>query len=211
VIDDRSGVISVSESKLTATPRSEFGKGAARRLRRARQVPAVLYGHGTDPVHIALPGHETMLALKQANVLLEIAIEGGSKALALPKDIQRNPLRDEIEHVDLLVVRRGEKVTVDVHVQIVGDTISGTLVTSELTALSIEVEATKIPGSIELDLAGAAAGTQILAGQIALPEGAVLLTDPEAVVAQVTDATRPTADEAADEAAAAAESVSAPA
>ena len=194
----------MSESKLNASPRSEFGKGAARRLRRAHQVPAVLYGHGTDPVHIALPGHETMLALKQANVLLEIVIEGGDKALALPKDIQRNPLRGDIEHVDLLVVRRGEKVTVEVHVQIVGDTISGTLVTSELTTLSIEVEATKIPNSIELDLEGAQAGTQILAGQIVLPEGAELLTDPEAVVAQVTDATRPTADEAADEAAAAA-------
>jgi large subunit ribosomal protein L25 len=199
----------VSESKLNASPRSEFGKGAARRLRRAHQVPAVLYGHGTDPVHIALPGHETMLALKQANVLLEILIEGGEKALALPKDIQRNPLRGEIEHVDLLVVRRGEKVTVEVHVQIVGDTMSGTLVTSELTTLSIEVEATNIPSSIELDLQGATAGTQVLAGQIALPEGAVLLTDAEAVVAQVTDATRPTADEAADDAAAEAEAATA--
>ena len=129
------------EVKLTAEPRSEFGKGAARRLRRAHKVPAVLYGHGADPVHVALPGHATMLALKHSNTLLELQIDGTS-TLALPKDVQRNALRGEIEHVDLLVVKRGERVTVEIPVHLIGDAANGTLVTSEITTLSIEVEAT---------------------------------------------------------------------
>lgn len=190
----------MSESKLSAAPRSEFGKGAARRLRRAHQVPAVLYGHGTAPVHIALPGHETMLALKQANVLLQIDIEGGGSSLALAKDIQRNPVRGDIEHVDLLIVRRGEKVTVEVPVHVTGDPAPGSLITSELTTLSIEVEATHIPNSIEVDLEGAEVGTQILAGQIALPADATLLTDQTAVVVQVSDASRSSDEEAEAEA-----------
>ena len=187
----------MSQSKLSATPRSEFGKGAARRLRRAHQVPAVLYGHGTDPVHIALPGHETMLALKQANVLLEIDVQGGNSSLALAKDIQRNPVRGDIEHVDLLIVRRGEKVTVEVPVHVTGDPAPGSLITSELTTLSIEVEATHIPNSIDVDLEGAEVGTQILAGQITLPTGSTLLTDEAAVGVQVSDASR-SSDEEAD-------------
>ncbi len=185
----------MSESKLIAQPRSEFGKGAARRLRRAHQVPAVLYGHGTAPVHIALPGHDTMLALKQANVLLEIDIQGGKPALALAKDIQRNPVRGDIEHVDLLIVRRGEKVTVEIPVHITGDPAPGALITSEITTLSVEVEATHIPTAIEVDLEGAEAGTQILAGQITLPGGAALLTDENTVVIHVSDATRETTEE----------------
>ena len=180
----------MSQSKLIAHPRSEFGKGAARRLRRAHQVPAVLYGHGTDPVHIALPGHETMLALKQANVLLEIDLQGSKPSLALAKDIQRNPVRGHIEHVDLLIVRRGEKVTVEVPVQVTGDPAPGTLVQTELNTLSIEVEATNIPNSIELNVDGAQAGTQFLAGDIALPSGSVLLTDAEAIAVLISDATR---------------------
>jgi large subunit ribosomal protein L25 len=170
-------------------------------LRRAHQVPAVLYGHGTAPVHIALPGHQTMLALKQANVLLQIDIEGGTSALALAKDIQRNPVRGEIEHVDLLIVRRGEKVTVEVPVHITGDPAPGSLITSELTTLTIEVEATQIPNAIEVNLEGAEAGTQVLAGQITLPGGSVLLTDEDAVVIHVTDASRETAEEPEAEAA----------
>jgi large subunit ribosomal protein L25 len=181
-------VTKVSEVKLTAAKRTEFGKGAARRLRRIHQVPAVIYGHGTDPVHVSLPGHATMLALKQNNALLSLDIEGDT-ALVLPKAVQRDPIRGTIEHVDLLIVRSGEKVTVDVSLHLTGSPASGSLVTSELTSLSVEVEATHIPTSIELDIEGATAGTRIHAREIALPEGAVLITDPEAVAVMVTSAT----------------------
>jgi large subunit ribosomal protein L25 len=177
----------VPEVKLTAEPRSEFGKGAARRLRRDHKVPAVLYGHGAQPVHVALPGHATMLALKHSNTLLELQIDGKS-TLALPKDVQRNPIKGFIEHVDLLVVRRGEKVTVDIPLQLVGEAANGTLVTSELTTLSIEVEATHIPQAIQYDLAGAGVGTRVSAGEIPLPAGAVLVGDPEALVIHVSSA-----------------------
>jgi len=174
----------VSEVKLTAESRSEFGKGAARRLRRADKIPAVLYGHGTDPVHVTLPGHATMLALKQSNALLSLDL-GGTPTLALPKDVQRNPIRGDIEHVDLLLVRRGEKVTVDVPLHIVGDAAPGTLVTSELTTLSVEVEATHIPSLIEVDITGAKAGSRIHAGEITLPAGATLIADAELLVVAV--------------------------
>jgi large subunit ribosomal protein L25 len=177
----------VSEVKLTAEPRTEFGKGAARRLRRDNKVPAVLYGHGTAPVHVALPGHATMLALKHSNTLLELAINGKS-TLALPKDVQRNALKGFIEHVDLLVVRRGERVTVEIPLHLVGDAAAGTLVTSEITTLSIEVEATHIPQAIEFDLAGAEVGTRVHAGEIPLPKGATLVGDPEALVIHVGSA-----------------------
>jgi len=177
----------VSEVKLTAQLRTEFGKGAARRLRRAHQVPAVLYGHGTQPVHVALPGHATMLALKHSNTLLEVEVEG-TIALALPKDVQRNALKGFIEHVDLLVVRRGEKVTVEIPLHLVGEAAAGTLVTTEVSTLSIEVEATHIPGAIEYDLAGAGAGTRVLAGQIPLPAGATLAGDPEGLIIHVSSA-----------------------
>jgi len=186
----------VSEVKLIAEKRTEFGKGAARRLRRAHKVPAVLYGHGTEPLHLALPGHDTMMALKHSNTLLTLDLGGGASELALPKDVQRHAIKGVIEHVDLLLVRRGEKVTVDVPLHVVGDPVSGTLVTSELNTLSIEVEATHIPGSIEVSVEGAAAGTRILAGEIALPVGATLETDPEAMVLQVT---LPAAEEAGEE------------
>jgi len=186
----------VSEVKLIAEKRTEFGKGAARRLRRAHKVPAVLYGHGTEPLHLALPGHDTMMALKHSNTLLTLDLGGGASELALPKDVQRHAIKGVIEHVDLLLVRRGEKVTVDVPLHVVGDPVSGTLVTSELNTLSIEVEATHIPGSIEVSVEGAAAGTRILAGEIALPVGATLETDPEAMVLQVT---LPAAEETGEE------------
>lgn len=179
----------MSEVKLTAQPRTEFGKGAARRLRRAHMVPAVLYGHGTAPVHVALPGHATMLALKHANALFDLELEGTS-TLALPKDVQRDPLRGVIEHVDLLIVRRGEKVTVDVHLNLVGEPVPGALVTSEFTSLSVEVEATAIPGGIDLDVTGLPIGTQIHARDITLPSGATLVTDPDVLVLNVADADR---------------------
>jgi large subunit ribosomal protein L25 len=177
----------VSEVKLSAAKRTEFGKGAARRLRRAHQVPAVIYGHGTDPVHVSLPGHATMLALKQSNTLLTLDVEGTS-TLALPKAVQRDPLRGTIEHVDLLIVRRGEKVTVDVTLFVTGNSAPDTMITTELSSLSIEVEATNIPSRIEIDVDGAEAGTFIHAGQIPLPPGATLVTDAESIAVQIRGA-----------------------
>ena len=187
----------MSEVKLSAVPRTEFGKGAARRLRRAHQVPAVVYGHGTDPVHVSLPGHETMLALKQNNALLNLDIDGTS-TLTLPKAVQRDPLRGWIEHVDLLIVRRGEKVTVDVSIRLTGDAVSGSLVNSSLTALAVEVEATHIPQEIVVDIQGAEIGTMVHAGDIELPAGATLVTDAELLVVAVTSVT-PDVESSADE------------
>jgi large subunit ribosomal protein L25 len=176
----------VSEVKLTAEQRNEFGKGAARRLRRAHKVPAVLYGHGAEPVHIALDGHATMLALKNSNALLRLDLGSGQSELALPKDVQRDPVKGVIEHVDLLLVRLGEKVTVEVPVHVQGEPLSGTLVTLELTTLSLLVEATTIPDSVSVDIAGAGDGTRVHAGEVALPEGATLASDAEALVLYVT-------------------------
>jgi large subunit ribosomal protein L25 len=178
----------VAEVKLTAESRTEFGKGAARRLRRAHKIPAVLYGHGTDPVHVALPGHATMLALKHSNTLLTLDLGNGTTQLALPKDVQRNPVRGEIEHVDLVLVRRGERVTVDVPVHVTGEPAGDGLTTLELTTLSLEAEATAIPQAVEVSVEGAEEGTQIHAGQITLPAGAALITDPEALVVVIATA-----------------------
>jgi len=197
----------VPEVKLAAEPRSEFGKGAARRLRRAHQIPAVLYGHGTQPVHLTLPGHATMLALKQSNVLITLELQDGTTELALPKDVQRNPLRGEIEHVDLLLVRRGEKVTVDVRLHLTGDVVAGGLLTSEMTSLAVQVEATAIPQQIDFDLSEIPVGSQIHAGRIPLPAGATLVTDPQAMVFAVTTASATT--EGAEGADAEAEAVAA--
>ena len=176
------------EVKLTAESRTEFGKGAARRLRRAHKIPAVLYGHGTQPVHVALPGHATMLALKHSNQLLTLELVGGTTTLALPKDVQRNPVRGEIEHVDLVIVRRGEKVTVDVPLHLVGDPVPGVIPNVELNALPLLVEATSIPAAVQLSIENAQAGTQYHAGQIELPAGATLAGDPDALVVVLTAA-----------------------
>ena len=173
------------EIKLAAEARSEFGKGAARRLRRANLIPAVLYGHGTDPLHVSLPRHATFMALKKANVLLTIDLDGKAQ-LALPKDVQRDPVRDIIEHVDLLIVKRGEKVTVDVPVRVIGEAEAGTVVTNEANSLSLEVEATNIPTSVEVSIDGAAAGTSIKAGEITLPKGATLAGDPETTIVHIS-------------------------
>jgi large subunit ribosomal protein L25 len=175
----------VPEIKLAAEARSEFGKGAARRLRRANLIPAVLYGHGTDPLHVSLPRHATFMALKKANVLLTIDLDGKAQ-LALPKDVQRDPVRDIIEHVDLLIVKRGEKVTVDVPVRVIGEAEAGTVVTNEANSLSLEVEATNIPTSVEVSIDGAAAGTSIKAGEITLPKGATLAGDPETTIVHIS-------------------------
>jgi large subunit ribosomal protein L25 len=178
----------VSEVTLTAESRTEFGKGAARRLRRAHKIPAVIYGHGTQPVHVALPGHATMLALKRSNTLVTLELEGGKTTLALPKDVQRNPVRGVIEHVDLIIVRRGEKVTVDVPVHLVGDPAPGVIANVELNALPLVVEATSIPAAVELSIEDAEAGAQFHVRQIPLPAGATLAGDPDALVVVFTSA-----------------------
>ena len=175
------------EVKLTAEMRTEFGKGAARRIRRAHKVPAVLYGHGTAPIHIALPGHETLLALRTANALLSIEVDGISQ-LALPKQVQRNPLKHTIEHVDLVIVRRGEKVTVDVPVQVEGEAGPDTLVVVDHNSIPIEAEATHIPRQILVSVEGLPAGTQILARDLQIPTGSSVELDPDTLIVNVTNA-----------------------
>jgi large subunit ribosomal protein L25 len=167
---------------LSATQRSEFGKGAARRLRRANQVPAVLYGHGAEPVHISLPAHETQLALRVANVLLEIDIEGGKKQLALPKQVQKDPVSGAIEHVDLVVVRRGEKVSVQVQLVTVGEHSSDVMVVMDQNTITLEVEATHIPTQIEIDVTSLEIGHVIAAQDLHLPAGAVYHGSPEDLI-----------------------------
>ncbi|WP_392544542.1 50S ribosomal protein L25/general stress protein Ctc [Oryzobacter telluris] len=171
--------------KLVAEPRTQFGKGAARKIRRAHKIPAVMYGHGTAPVHITLPGHDAMLALKHSNALLTIVLEGDEQ-LALAKDVQRDPIKPVIEHVDLVVVKKGEKVTVDVPVHVEGEAAPETVVTTDHSSLQLEVEATNIPENLVVNVEGLEAGTQILAGAVELPSGAVLVTDAEALVVNVT-------------------------
>ena len=187
----------MSEVRLIAETRTEFGKGGARRIRRAGKVPAVLYGHGTDPRHLSLSAREFAHAVKGgANTVLTLQLDGGDE-LALPKAVTRHPLRDYIEHVDLLLVRRGEKVTVEIPVVIEGEAASGTLVLTDLTTLAVEVEALSIPDGLTVDLTDAEAGTLILAGDVTLPAGSTLITDPEALVVSVQVA--PTAEEVAGE------------
>jgi large subunit ribosomal protein L25 len=197
----------VAEAHIAAETRTEFGKGAARRTRRAGKIPAVLYGHGTDPQHLALPELEFKRIVREQgrNAVLTIDI-AGSPQLALTKTVVAHPIRPYIEHVDLLVIRRGEKVTVDVPIVLNGDPVPGTLVTQDLTTVQIEVEALHIPEQLEVSIEGAVAGTQITAGQVTLPAGATLATDPEALVVAVNVA--PTAEElGAEEAAEPAEGV----
>ncbi len=175
----------MAETKLVATSRTEFGKGAARRLRRADLIPAVLYGHGTDPVHVALPGHEVMMAVKRSNALFEIEVDG-TLMLAIAKDVQVEPVRNAIEHLDLLIVRRGEKVTVEVPVHVVGESVAGTIHVVETQQLLLEAEATHLPDRVEVSIAGLDEGAIVHAGDIPLPQGSALLTEPEHVVLTIT-------------------------
>jgi large subunit ribosomal protein L25 len=186
----------VAEVKLTAELRTEFGKGAARRIRRANKVPAVLYGHGTDPIHISLPGHETLLALRTANALLSIDIAGADSQLALPKQVQRDPLKHTIEHVDLVLVRSGEKVTVDVGIHVEGDAAPETLVVVDRTSVALEAEATHIPTEIVVSIDGLRAGSQILASDLVLPRGSALAIDPDVLIVNITQAQSEAAAEA---------------
>jgi large subunit ribosomal protein L25 len=172
-------------TKLTAELRTEFGKGAARRIRRADKVPAVIYGHGAAPLHVTLPGHETMLALKQSNALLQIVVDG-KEQLALAKDVQRDVIRRFIEHVDFVTVKKGEKVNVEIAVHIEGEAAPDTLVNVDLQEIELAVDATNIPERIVVSVEGLGVGARILAGDLALPAGAELLTDPEYLVVGIS-------------------------
>jgi large subunit ribosomal protein L25 len=177
----------VSEVRLAVEPRTEFGKGAARRTRRAGKIPAVLYGHGSDPKHLALPALEFARVVREHghNAVLTLDIGSSNSELALTKTVTTHPIKNYIEHVDLLLVQRGEKVTVEVPIVLTGETAPQTLVNHELTTIQVEVEALHIPEQFELSIEGAAAGTQILASQVNLPAGAALVTDPESLVVMV--------------------------
>ncbi len=174
----------MSEVRIKAETRTEFGKGGARRTRRAGNVPAVLYGHGTDPQHIALPAREFAAAIRHGGINQLFTIEGadGTETLALPKAIQRDPVRDSFDHIDLLIVRRGEKVTVDVPVQITGTAAPETIVTVEQQTLSVIADATQLPDRFEVSIQGLQAGSHITAGQVELPEGTELAADPESLI-----------------------------
>ncbi|MCA1223423.1 50S ribosomal protein L25/general stress protein Ctc [Streptomyces sp. 8L] len=192
----------MAELKITSETRTEFGKGAARRIRRASKVPAVIYGHGADPVHVTLPGHDLMMALKTANVLLSLDINGRNE-LVIPKAVQRDPLKGFIEHVDLLAVTRGEKVTVEINILTEGELAPGqNLLEHVLNTLSVETEATHIPESVTVSVQGLASGDAVLAKDITLPSGTTLVTDEDAVVLQVLSAQ---AEEPSEESAAGSE------
>jgi len=176
----------VAEVRINAEPRTEFGKGAARRVRRAGQIPAVLYGRGSEPVHLALPALDFARALREngRNAVLTLALSGGPQ-LALPKTVVTHPIRNYIEHVDLLVIKRGEKVVVEVSVHVTGEAVSGALITQELDRLEVEADVSSIPDSLEVSIEGVQVGTQIQAGQVPLPDGVELRTDPEYLVVNV--------------------------
>ena len=178
----------MSAEKIKAESRTEFGKGAARRIRRETKVPAVIYGHGNDPIHITLPGHESMMALKRggSNALLEIDVDGTTQ-LALAREIQVDPIKRHLEHIDFVAVRKGEKVVVDVSVNLVGEAGPDTLVVTENATVQIEAEATHIPEQIDVDIEGAPAGTQIHASDLKLPSGSTLLVDGDTLVINVTE------------------------
>jgi large subunit ribosomal protein L25 len=182
----------VAEIKIAAESRTEFGKGAARRIRRADKVPAVLYGSGIDPTHIALPGHDLALALKNSNALLSIEIDGESH-LAIPKQVQRDPLRGFIEHADLLIVKKGQKVTVDIRVHLVGEAGPDTLVVTENSTIAVEAEATHIPESVEVSIEGLEVGSQNHPIDLDLPTVSTLAIPEDWLIVNIVAA--PTAEE----------------
>jgi large subunit ribosomal protein L25 len=183
----------VPEVAIAAEPRTEFGKGPARRARRAGRVPAVLYGHGTDPRHVTLPGHDVLLALRTPNVLIRLEGLSGPSPLALPKAVQRDAIKGSVEHVDLILVRRGEKVTVDIPVTVAGDVAPDGLLDQQLVQISVEAEATNIPPGIEVDIEGMEIGSAVHAGDLQLPSGVSLAVEPDVLVLHVIAA--PTAEQ----------------
>ncbi|WP_431993474.1 50S ribosomal protein L25/general stress protein Ctc [Streptomyces albogriseolus] len=190
----------MSEVKIAAETRTEFGKGAARRIRRTDKVPGVLYGHGSDPLHLTLPGHELLLALRTPNVLIALEIDGKTNELAIPKAVQRDPLKGFLEHVDLQLVKRGEKVQVEIPVQAEGELApGGNLLEHVLNALPVEAEATHIPEQVTVSVEGLEAGASVLAKDVTLPSGVTLAVDEDAVVLQVLAAQAEEASEGAEE------------
>ncbi|MEU0217963.1 50S ribosomal protein L25/general stress protein Ctc [Streptomyces sp. NPDC006265] len=186
----------MSEVKISAATRTEFGKGAARRIRRESKVPGVLYGHGSDPVHLTLPGHDLLMALRTPNVLIALDIDGKTNELAIPKSVQRDPVKGFLEHVDLQLVKRGEQVNVEIYVHTEGELApGGYLLEHVLNALPVEAEATHIPESVTVSIEGLAAGDSILAKDITLPKGTTLGVEGDTVVLQVLAAQ---AEEAAE-------------
>jgi len=183
----------VPEVRIKAEPRTEFGKGPARRERRAGRVPAVLYGHGTDPRHVSLPGHDVLLALRTANVLIRLEGLPGGSQLALPKAVQRDAIRGSVEHVDLIMVRRGEKVTVEVPVTVSGEVAPDGLLDQQLIQIAVEAEATNIPPGIQVDIEGMEIGASVHAGDLTLPGGVTLAVEPDVLVLHVIAA--PTAEQ----------------
>jgi large subunit ribosomal protein L25 len=197
----------VSEVRLAAEARTEFGKGAARRTRRAGKIPAVLYGHGSDPKHLALPALEFARVVREhgQNAVLTLEIDSATE-LALTKTVTTHPIKNYIEHVDLLLVQRGEKVSVEVPILITGEAAPGTLVTQDLTTIEVSVEALHIPDQFEVSIDGAEGGTQITAKDIPLPTGSELVTDADALVIAINVAPTSSDVDGEDEAEAAAES-----
>ncbi|MGF1664214.1 MAG: 50S ribosomal protein L25/general stress protein Ctc [Kineosporiaceae bacterium] len=173
--------MTTTETRLAAEPRTEFGKGAARRVRRASRVPAVIYGHGMDPLHVTLPGHDTMMALKHRNAVIEVALDGATH-VTLAKHVQRDAVRGVIEHLDLIVVTRDERVRVEIPVTTTGAGTADAVVTVEQPTITVEAPATQLPDSVEVDVTGFAPGTQVLARDLPLPAGVALVVDPDSVV-----------------------------
>jgi large subunit ribosomal protein L25 len=190
------------EHKLPADIRTKFGKGAARKIRAAGMIPAVVYGHGTEPQHVTLPGHETMLVVRRANAIITLDIEG-TPNLVLVKDVQRDPVRQVIEHIDLVVVRQGERVTVEVPILIEGESAPGTIHVQDENTLSLLVLATNIPQNVTVNVEGLADGTQIHASEIELPEGAELENEGDLLIVSIATPRGTAEDDAADAAAAA--------
>jgi large subunit ribosomal protein L25 len=186
-------VTTVPEVRIAAEPRTEFGKGAARRTRRAGLVPAVLYGHGEETRHVVLPGHELMLALKTPNVLIRLDGVPGVTGLALPKSVDRDPIRGNIEHADLILVRRGEKVGVEISVRVTGEVSPDGMLNQQVVQLPVEADATNIPNGIDVDVEGFEVGRALHASDLTLPEGTTLAVDPETLILHVLAA--PTAEQ----------------
>jgi large subunit ribosomal protein L25 len=183
----------VPEVAIDAQPRTEFGKGPSRRTRVAGRVPAVLYGHHSEPRHLTLPGHDVLLALRTPNVLIRLEGLPGGAQLALPKAVQRDPIKGYVEHVDLILVRQGEKVKVEVPVTVVGEVAPGGLLDQQLVQVQVEAEATHLPPGIEVDVEGMEIGTAVHAGELKLPSGVDLAEEPDALVLHVLAA--PTAEQ----------------
>jgi large subunit ribosomal protein L25 len=176
------------DNKIAGESRTSFGKGAARKIRATGKIPAVIYGHGTDPQHITLPGHEVSLILRKANAVFDLTIDG-KESLALVKDVQKDPVKQIIEHLDLIIVRKGEKVTIDIPVHLEGEAAPGTQVLQDANTLSIEAEATNIPERLVVSIEGLEEGSRITAADVELPSGSTLVSDPELLVVGISGAT----------------------